>query len=176
MANLLKKATMWVKKQTHGGLKKGLSASGIKSTLKGAAKNPLTYAALAPFALPALGGLGGVGSLLGKGAGLAMKGVGLAGKGAGLALKAGGAFRPIAKAAGKFMPKDLGDVMDVAEFAGKTYGGYRNMKRQDEIYNAGAPLRSAGAQGMLDDSRPDLSSMFAQPEQRYRRINVGSQI
>lgn len=76
------------------------------------------------------------------------------------------------------------DILKYGKAAGDAYGAYRNAKLQDEAlglargnYNANAPLRDAARAGLLDNSRPDLSGVFADPSNpngRYRRVNVGS--
>ena len=77
--------------------------------------------------------------------------------------------------------RGLDSFIDIAQAGGQAYDAYQTGKRTDELYKRGradwdarAPLRTAGQAGMLGSQRPDLSGLFAQPEQRYRRVNVGS--
>ena len=96
-----------------------------------------------------------------------------------------GRFRSIMGTAGKFLGGSDGfgadDLLKYGKAAGDAFGAYEDRERFGKMedmanadYASRAPLREAGMAGLLDESRPDLSSVFAQPEQRYRRVNVGS--
>jgi hypothetical protein len=195
---IFSKPTKWIKKQTHGGLKKGLSASGLKSTIKGAAKNPLTYAAaglLIPGAAPAMLGLAKKG--ISKVGGLFKGGVESSGDFVDQTLQGGdiasgnpGRFRQLASGVGKFIGGSDGigmdDVLKYGKAAGDAYGAYTGAKNQDRYrqiaeqqFAANAPLRDAGRSMLLDNSTPDLSGVFADPQNpqgRYRKVSVGSRV
>lgn len=107
--------------------------------------------------------------------------------GAGDAIAQPGRFRSIASAAGKFIGGkdgfDVDDVISLGKAAGSAYGAYDSGKRMNRLeniamgeYNQGAPLRAQARQMLLDDSRPDLSSVFNAPDQRYRRVTIGSRV
>lgn len=89
----------------------------------------------------------------------------------------GGRFRGV----GDFLKNNAGTIADLGGAAADAYGAYKQGAQQDELFdrekrswNERAPLRQAGMAGLMDQSRPDLSSMFNPPEQRYRKVNVGS--
>lgn len=161
MAKLsLKKIGNYVKKQTHG----GLSLDGLKSSVKGAAKNPLTYAAgalllpgVAPMALNAVkAGAGAVASGAGKLAGVAKA--------------------AIPKAVSSFLPHnaggglDLGGLLDTGLSVAQLVNAANLQKKStglatgamDQVntnYAERAPLRVAGLEGMLRPQTADLASL-----------------
>lgn len=164
MAKLsLNKIKSYVKKQTHG----GLSLHGLESSVKGAAKNPLTYAAasllipgVAPMALNALkagagalaSGAGHVGSALASGAG----------KIAPMALSA---IDHLGGASG-LLDKGLG-VAQIANAANlqrqSTDYATHAMDTVNQSYGERAPLRVAGIEGLLKPKTPDLSTLRRTP-------------
>lgn len=90
-----------------------------------------------------------------------------------------GRFRKI----GGFLAKHGSTIADVAGAAGDAYLDYKNESRQDELFkrnrdewNRKAALREAAMAGLLNTNNPDLSELFAEPEERYRRVNVGSRV
>ena len=98
-------------------------------------------------------------------------------------------FRSIAQGAGRLgnaiRPKNLQDTLDLARFAGDTYGAYKTGQREDDLYareerefNRLAPLRAEGMAGLLAQGQPQVpvSDLFAQPQSRYRRVSVGSRV
>lgn len=65
--------------------------------------------------------------------------------------------------------------------AGDAYGAYSDERRASDLHGMRmdefrrlAPLREAGMRGLMDTSRPDASAVFQEPQQRYRKVNVGS--
>lgn len=74
----------------------------------------------------------------------------------------------------------LRTLMDLGKAGEGIYDRYqqnqdRNMAQRE--YENAAPLRQAAQAGLLDTSRPDVSSIFADPnatQGRYRRVTVGS--
>ena len=168
----MSKLSRWVKKQTAH----GLSLNGLKSSVKGAAKNPLTYAAasllipgVAPMALNALKGAGG----------LAVKGIGALAHGAGAAAKGvGSALLP--QAVSSFLPHGADGSLDVGGLFDKGLGAAQvvnaaNLQKQstgyahnamdiaNQSYDARAPLRVAGIEGLLRPQTADLSSLSQIP-------------
>lgn len=146
----------------------GISPKGVKIEPGKALMTALTVGSLG--AGGALGGLTKLGSLsklgkLGKVAG-AVKGVGsmLGGGGEGDPSQ-GGRFR---------------NLLDLGQFGEGVYDTFqknRQYKDAKGAYDAAAPLRDAAMKGLLDTSRPDVSSVFADPnapQGRYRRVNIGS--
>lgn len=93
------------------------------------------------------------------------------------AMEAGGdtsRFRSV----GDFLKRNAGSI---AGAAGDAYLGYKQDQRTDDLFKRDkgewdrrAPLRNRASELLLDDSRPDLSSMTADPGLRFRRVNVGS--
>ena len=98
-----------------------------------------------------------------------------------------GRFRSIIGTAGKFLGGSDGfgmdDVLKYGKAAGDAFGAYEDRERfgrMEDIanreYAAGAPMRDAGRQMLMDQSRPDLSGVFTEQPQRYRKITVGSRV
>ena len=188
MRNPLKKAVKWVKRQSHG----GLSAKGLKSSVKGALKPKnlgwtLGALTLGAAALPGVS-LGGMAGGIGKGAtklgGLAKAGAGkLMGGGVqssgdfvdqslqgGDIAGAGSRFRKIGDFLGGNDGFGMDDVLKYGKAAGDAYGAYTGAKDQDRYrqlanqeYAANAPLRDAGRTMLMDNSTPDLSGLFQDP-------------
>lgn len=123
--------------------------------------------------------------------GLAGMGAGAAGSGATGAADAGATaagttapsrFRSI----GEFLSKNRQNILDYGSLAERIYGGYRRGKLEDEAlalarqrYAENAPLREAGRRLFLDNSRPDLSGVFADPTNpagRYRTVPIGGRL
>lgn len=85
-----------------------------------------------------------------------------------------------------FLSKHKDDILDYGKAAEDIYGRYRRVKAEDKAnklaeqdYLARKPLRDASIAAFLDTSRPDLSSVFADPQNptgRYRVVNVGSRV
>ena len=112
----------------------------------------------------------------------------MAGGNIGDAFSQGGRFRKIAGAVGDFVGgKDgfgMDDLISGGKALGDAYGAYTGAKDQDRYrqlaeqnYAANAPLRDAGRAMLMDNSTPDLSSVFndpTNPQGRYRKVNVGS--
>lgn len=77
--------------------------------------------------------------------------------------------------------KDHGDQL---LGAGSLYEGYKANQKSNDLMNEAlasakgsyaerAPLRTAGVQGLLNQQRPDLSSVYANPSNPYSRVRVG---
>jgi len=75
----------------------------------------------------------------------------------------------------------LGDHGDQLLGAGSLYEGYKANQRSNDLmnealhyakdsYDTRAPLRTAGVSGMLNQQRPDLSSVYANPSNPYSRV------
>lgn len=84
---------------------------------------------------------------------------------------------------GDFLSANKDDILDYAGALGSAYQGYQEGEREDELFKRNRaeferlrPLRDAGMQGLMNTTRPDLSSMFVQEPARYRRVNVGSRV
>ena len=102
---------------------------------------------------------------------------------AGHVLSMGDRFRSLGDV-GSFLSKHKNDILDYGQAAEDIYGKYRQTQAQDEAmklakqrYAENAPLRARGRELLLDESRPDLSAVFADPNNpqgRYRVVNVGS--
>ena len=81
---------------------------------------------------------------------------------------------------GGFLKDNARTIADYGKLGEGIYDRYQqnqDRKMAEEEYRALAPLRDAGMRGLLDTSRPDVSSIFADdlnPNGRYRRVNVGS--
>ncbi len=156
----MSKLSRWVKKQTAH----GLSLNGLKSSVKGAAHNPLTYAAasllipgVAPLALNALKG----------GAGLVAKGVGALAHGIPQAVSS---FLPHSASGGidfgGLLDKGLGaaEAVNAANLQKQSTGYAKSaLDTANQSYDARAPLRVAGIQGMLTPQTADLSSLSQIP-------------
>jgi hypothetical protein len=100
-------------------------------------------------------------------------------------------FRSIAQDFGKAIrPKNFQDTIDLARFAGDTYGNYKEGQYMDEQrgrdralaareqadYDLNAPMRAAGRAGMManEPTHPPVEDVFNGPTPRYRRVAVGS--
>ncbi len=88
-----------------------------------------------------------------------------------------GRFRRV----GNFLWKNKEALGDLLGAGANAYSAYKQESRADELHKRNRAewerrkaLRDAAMAGLLDESRPDLSSVFAEPEERYRRVNVGS--
>lgn len=87
-----------------------------------------------------------------------------------------GRFRKV----GGFLKDNARTITDFGRLGEGVYDRYQqnqDRKRADEEYAANKPLRDAGMAGLLDTSKPDFSSVFADPmapKGRYRSMNVGS--
>jgi hypothetical protein len=152
----------------------GISRKGIKIEPMKALSTGLMFAG----GLGALGKLGTLGKL-----GMAKKDAGAAMGGGdeieglpGGDIAGGGRFRAI----GGFLKDNARTIADYGKMGEGIYDRYqenqdRNMAQRE--YDAAAPLRHAAQAGLLDQSRPDVSSIFADPQApqgRYRRVDVGS--
>lgn len=161
----------------------GISRKGIKINPGRALSTALT--------LGSFGALGPVAGMLGKVPGIAkiggaLKLGGLFGKGAGAVNSMGaepGRFRSIGQFFGGKDGLGMDDVMKYGEAAGDAYDAYQGNQRRNRAVRmaeqelaAGAPMRDAARRTLMDDSRPDLSGVFTEPQAppRYRRVNVGS--
>lgn len=89
-------------------------------------------------------------------------------------------FRSIASSAGRFLGGDDGlgmdDVLAYGQAAEGVYDRYRRTKLEDEAlaeWRRRQPLRNQAQRLLLDESRPDLSSLTADPNIRYRRVGLG---
>jgi hypothetical protein len=76
---------------------------------------------------------------------------------------------------------NLDNLLKYGQAAGDAYGAYTGAKDQDRYrriaeqeYAKRAPMRDASQRLLMDESRPDLSSVFTEQPGRYRRVNVGS--
>lgn len=185
---IFNKAKKWVKRQTHG----GISARGLKSSVKGAFKPKnlgwtLGALTLGATALPGVS-LGGIGHGIKSGLGKLIPGGGApdatdAAVDATLktlpsSVAQPSRFRRVLSGAGKFFGGSDGfgvdDVLKLGSAAGDAYGAYDRANRLGELtdlarddYAARAPLRQAGMNALLDDTEPD---------RRYRRVVVGSRV
>jgi hypothetical protein len=87
-----------------------------------------------------------------------------------------GRFRQI----GDFLKGNSRTIADLGSVGEGIYDRYQENKQYGDArkdYAAAAPLREVGMRGLLDTSRPDVSSLFADPNSpqgRYRTVNVGS--
>lgn len=83
-----------------------------------------------------------------------------------------------------FLGDHKDDILDYGTAAEQVAQNHRRNKFQDEAVGMARgdlarrqPLRDQGMAGLLDQSRPDLSGIFADPDSpvgRYRRVQVGS--
>lgn len=80
-----------------------------------------------------------------------------------------------------FLGDHKDDILDYGSAAEQIADRHRRNKMQDEGIGMARgdlarrqPLRDAGMAGLMDQSRPDLSSVFNQEQPRYRRVAVGS--
>lgn len=183
----LKKATNWMDARTGGATPSvgGMLGGGAFGPLgaylgsRASGRNPAddlrTGARNATLLLGAQGlaGMGGAGA---AGAGAADAG------GAAAGAAAPSRFRSI----GDFLGKNSKNILDYGSLAERIYGGYRRGKLEDEAlalarqrYAENAPLREAGRRLFLDNSRPDLSGVFADPTNpvgRYRSVPIGGRL
>lgn len=99
--------------------------------------------------------------------------------GAGAAASAGaepGRFRQLAG----FFKDNASTIADYGGMAEGIYDRYQQNKQYGDARKAwdeAAPLRQAAMAGLMDTSRPDVSSIFADPtnpQGRYRAVGVGS--
>lgn len=182
----LKKATNWMDARTGGAtpsvggmLGGAFGPLGAYLGSRASGRNPVddlrTGARNATLLLGAQGlaGMGGAGA---AGAGAADAG------GAAAGAAAPSRFRSI----GDFLGKNSKNILDYGSLAERIYGGYRRGKLEDEAlalarqrYAENAPLREAGRRLFLDNSRPDLSGVFADPTNpvgRYRSVPIGGRL
>lgn len=156
-----------------GALKKG---GGLKSAAGGALKGAASGATVGALGggLSALRSGAGVGTALKTATGMGPGG-GMA-EGAGELASEGGRFRSI----GSFLKNNARTIADYGQMGEGIYDRYQQNRQYNDArddYAAAKPLRDAAMQGLLDTSRPDVSSIFADPtapQGRYRRVNVGS--
>lgn len=138
-----------------------------KDTFNEVKRHPGLYATGASLALGASPLLGG---LLGKGLGKLKRTPGIDAEGVeGGEIADPSRFRQV----GSFLSNHKDDILDYGQAAEGIYDKYR----AEREYSRKQPLRDAGMAGLLDTSRPDMSSIFADdmnPKGRYRSVNVGS--
>lgn len=143
----------------------GISKKGIKIDKKQLLKAGLLTA----------GGLGAVGW------------AGLGGFGAAGGVAGGAGKLALLKKAGSLVAGDdpsqggrFRNLVDLGKFGEGIYDRYQENRQYSDArgaYEGAAPLRDAAMKGLLDTSRPDVSSVFADPmnpQGRYRRVDVGS--
>jgi hypothetical protein len=144
-----------------------------------------------------LAGLGPLGGMLGgKLGGLGMIGkLGMAKKVAGAAMggkdqdliegmpggdMGGGGIGDRFRSIGGFLKDNSRTIADYGKMGEGIYDRYQqnqDRKMAQREYENAAPLRQAAQAGLLDTSRPDVSSIFQDPnatQGRYRRVTVGS--
>lgn len=166
----MSKLSSYLHKQTAH----GLSLNGLKSSVKGAVHNPLTYAAasllipgVAPLALNALkAGAGAVGSGIGAlGHGAASVAGGLGGVAKSVAPMAISALTGGHGLSG-LLDRGLGaaQVVNAANLQKQSTGYAKDaLNTVNQSYDARAPLRVAGIEGLLHPQTPDLSSLTQVP-------------
>lgn len=88
-------------------------------------------------------------------------------------------FRQIAGQAGRaggFLSRHKNDILDYGQAAESVAANRRAARLQDEAladYRRRAPLRDRAQALLLDESRPDLTGLTADPNTRYRRVSAG---
>lgn len=157
--------------------------TGVHISPKGVHVEPLKALGTA-LTIGSLGGLGPVGAALGSipGAGAISKVGGVLSHIPGVgALESGidklGGLKGAVSKVGSF----LGDHGDQLLGAGSLYEGYNNSKKSTDLMNQAldtakqsyaerAPLRTAGISGMMNETRPDLSSIYVNPSNPYSKV------
>lgn len=130
--------------------------------------------------------VGGVSGLAGMGVknigkSLLSKGVGAIGTGGGGGVTDAVTSDPSRfRSVGGFLKDNARTIADYGKLGEGIYDRYQenqDRNRADQEYASARPLRDAAMAGLLDTSRPDVSSVFADPmnpQGRYRTVSVGS--
>jgi hypothetical protein len=148
-------------------------ATGIGISPKGIKIDPKKALLTAGLGI-ATGGLG----LLGGGLKVGGYGLGTLAKGSALMAKdklAGIGLGKLATA-GKFLAKHKDTIADYGGMAEGIYDRVQENKAAGEMqdrYRSLQPLRDQAMRDLTTPA-PSVSGMFSEPEQRYRRVNVGS--